>query len=82
MKESEMFRMDKILKKAQRKYDKEVDKITNNQVNNIGVREDSYKPDGTKFTDYLEFTKKYPEKGYLEFRKFCRGKNKGKEVKK
>ena len=60
-------------------FNKVTDKIITNQVNGIDIREDSYKPDETKFTDYLEFTKKYPKKGYLEFKEYCQEKNKGKE---
>jgi len=57
-------------------FNEEVDKIITSQVNNIDIREDSYKPDENKFTDYLEFTEKYPDKSYLEFREFCQEKNK------
>ncbi|GAI91065.1 unnamed protein product [marine sediment metagenome] len=54
-----------------------VDYFIVNGIDNI--KEDSYKPDEDKFNDFLEFTKKYPKKGYLEFREFCWEKNKGKD---
>ena len=57
-----------------RQFNKEVDKIIN-QVNNIDVREDSYKPDETKFTDYLKFKEIYPKGDYIQFKKFCQEKN-------
>ncbi|MBA7603822.1 hypothetical protein ES703_10940 [subsurface metagenome] len=60
-------------------FNKETDKIISDLINGIDIREDSYKPDENKFSDYLEFTKKYPKKGYLEFKKFCQEKNKRKE---
>jgi len=62
-------------------FDKAVDKIITNQVNNIDIREDSYKPDVNKFSDYLKFKVLYPKGDYIQFREFCREKNKRKEDK-
>ncbi|GAI30796.1 unnamed protein product [marine sediment metagenome] len=62
-------------------FDKEVDKIVTSQVNNIDIREDSYKPDENKFSDYLKFCKLYPRGDYIQFRRYCQEKNK-EEVKK
>ena len=69
----------KNVKVKEDRFNKEADKIITNQVNGIDIREDSYVPDINKFSDYLEFCKLYPKGDYLQFREFCREKNKGKE---
>jgi len=64
-----------------RQFNKVADKIITGQVNSIDIREGSYIPDETKFSDYLKFKEVYPKGDYLQFRKYCQKKNK-KEVKK
>jgi len=57
-------------------FNKEADKIITNQINGIDIREDNYKPDENKFSDFLKFKELYPEGDYLQFREFCQDKKK------
>jgi hypothetical protein len=55
-------------------FDKATNKIISNQVNNIDIREDSYKPDENKFSDWLKFCELYPNKDYMQFKAYCKEK--------
>lgn len=57
-------------------FDKEADKIISDQVDNIDIREDSYKPDENKFSDWLKFCKVFPGGDYIQFIKYCQEKRK------
>jgi len=55
-------------------FDKGANKIISDLVDGIDIREDSYKPDVNKFTDFLKFCKLYPKGNYSQFKKFCQEK--------
>ena len=57
-------------------FNKEVDKIISDQIDGIDIREGSYKPDVNKFSDWLEFSRLYPDKDYMQFKKYCQKKKK------
>ena len=49
-------------------------KVTSGTINKIGIREDSYKPDENKFSDWLKFCELYPNKDYMQFKAYCKEK--------
>ncbi|GAJ02995.1 unnamed protein product, partial [marine sediment metagenome] len=36
----------------------------------------NYEPDENKFTDWLEFSRLYPNKDYMQFKAYCKEKRK------
>jgi len=52
-------------------FNKGVNKIISNLINNIDIRENSYIPDENKFSDFVKFKEECPDGDYLQFRKFC-----------
>ncbi|MBA7590170.1 hypothetical protein ES708_32278 [subsurface metagenome] len=43
-------------------------------IDKIDIREDSYKPDENKFSDWLKFCELYPNKDYMQFKAYCKEK--------
>ncbi|MBA7556741.1 hypothetical protein ES705_49458 [subsurface metagenome] len=60
-------------------FDKGANKIISDLVDGIDIREDSYKPDENKFSDYLKFCRGHPKGDYSQFKKFCQERKKKSE---